>query len=89
MNTYIKDPIAKLDYIFDWSDWLAESETILTAVITAPTGITASAGSINSGQVLTWLTGGTAGTRYTIACKITTNAERTDERSIIVDCQNR
>jgi len=89
MNTYIKDPSAKLDYIFDWSDWLAASETILSAVITAPTGITAGTGIINSGQVLTWITGGTAGTRYIIACKITTNAERIDERSIIIDCQNR
>ena len=90
----LKDPSAVLDYVFDWSDWLATGETISSYVITVPTGITLETDSpyaqSESGGVITyWLTGGTSGSRYRVSCKITTNAGRIDERSMIIDCQNR
>lgn len=101
-TSVVKDPAAVLDYKFDWKaetngtagadgDWLASGETITTATITATTGITVDSSSItdSSTTVTVWLSGGTDGATYTIACKITTNASRTDERSITVFVRNR
>jgi len=92
---FLKDPDAVLDYVFDWkaktnqplvsglTDWLASDETISSHVITAAAGITvdSSALSDTNTSVTVWLSGGTAGTNYTVACKIVTSASRTDERT--------
>lgn len=86
---FIKDPDAVLDYAFDWSDWLATGETISSHTITAETGITKDSDSESSGVVTVWLSGGTAGNEYDVACEIVTSASRTDERTIIIRCQNR
>ena len=98
MSLYIKDPDATLDFAFDWrgltngttgakTDWLAMDETISSYTITAATGITLETEapyeqSESNGKVAFWLSGGTAGSWYTVACKITTNAGRTDERTM-------
>jgi hypothetical protein len=39
-----KDPDATLDWIFDWNDWLAEFETIVSAVFITDPGVTTSEG---------------------------------------------
>lgn len=99
-DTFIKDPSAVLDYKFDWkaltngsgtSDWLASSETISTKTITASTGITVDSSSLTdtNTSVTVWLSGGTAGSDYTVACKIVTSAGRTDERTITIQCRDR
>lgn len=79
---YLKDPDAVLDYMFDWSDWLASGETITDHTITGETGITVDSSTESAGKVTVWLSGGTAGENYKVACKITTSAGRTDERTI-------
>lgn len=84
-----KDPDAVLDYYFDWSEWLATGETISSNTITVPTGITKDSDSATTTKVTVWLSGGTDGTTYTVACKIVTSAGRTDERSIDVHVMNR
>ena len=85
-NQFTKDPNAVLDYAFDWSDWLAAGETISTFTVTAETGLTLGTGdkspSQANGVVTYWLSGGTAGINYKVACLITTSAGRTDERTI-------
>ena len=81
-NQYLKDPSAVLDWMFDWSDWLASGETITNHTITADTGITVDSWTEDDGKVTVWLSGGTAGINYKVACKITTTAGRTDERTI-------
>ena len=78
----LKDPSAVLDYVFDWTEWLAAAETITDHTITADTGITADSSTESDGKVTVWLSGGTAGINYKVACKITTSAGRTDERTI-------
>ncbi len=101
-NVFLKDPSAVLDYKFDWKanshgvagadgDWLGTTETISTKTITATTGITVDSSSLTDSNtsVTVWLSGGTAGSTYTVACKIVTAAGRTDERSIIVRVQDR
>jgi hypothetical protein len=84
-----KDPDAVLDYAFDWSDWLESSETISSHVVTVDTGITKDSDSESSGVVTIWLSGGTHGSDYIVACKIITSLSRTDERSINIRCRER
>jgi hypothetical protein len=78
----LKDPSAVLDYVFDWTEWLATGETITDHTITADTGITVDSWTEDDGKVTVWLSGGTAGINYKVACLITTSAGRTDERTI-------
>lgn len=78
----LKDPSAVLDYVFDWTEWLATGETITDHTITADTGITVDSSAKSDGKVTVWLSGGTAGKNYKVACKITTSAGRTDERTL-------
>ena len=90
-NRFDKDPSAVLDYKFDWSDWLDSGETISTRTITAETGIVVDSSSLTdtSTSVTAWLSGGTAGNVYDVACLITTSASRTDERTIKITCRER
>lgn len=85
----LKDPSAVLDYVFDWTEWLATGETITDHTITADTGITVDSDSESDGVVTVWLSGGTAGINYKVACLITTSAGRTDERTIWIKVMNR
>ena len=81
-NQYTKDPSAVLDWAYDWTDWLAAAETITNHTITADTGLTVDSSTDDIGVVTVWLSGGTAGENYKVACLITTSAGRTDERAI-------
>lgn len=85
----IKDPSAVLDWMFDWSDWLASGETITDHTITVDTGITNDSSTEDAGKVTVWLSGGTAGENYKVACLIVTSAGRTDERTIWIKVTNR
>lgn len=89
LTNFIKDPDAVLDYVFDWTEWLTSGETIFTHTITVDTGLTKDSDSELDGYVTIWLSGGTAGINYTVACKIVTSDSRTDERSITIKCQER
>ena len=92
-NQYLKDPSAELDFAFDWNDstdpWLASGETISSHVITVDTGLTKDSSSEASGVVTVWLSGGTAGENYKVACLIETSAGRKDERTIWIKVTNR
>ena len=85
----LKDPSAVLDYVFDWTEWLATGETITDHTITADTGITVDSSTESDGKIIVWLSGGTAGINYKVACKITTSAGRTDERTIWIKVTDR
>lgn len=88
-ETVTKDPDATLDYGFDWTNWMQTSETISTVAWTVATGLTK--GSEDTGDYIAkvWLSGGTAGQRYTVACKITTNQSRIDERTMTIIVEER
>jgi hypothetical protein len=80
-----KNALATLDYEFDWTAWLASGETIASATVTVPTGITLyTPASVNGGVVVFWLSGGTAMQTYSIACTVVTSAGRTDVRSFLL-----
>ena len=78
----LKDPSAVLDYVFDWTGWLAAGETITDHTITADTGIMVDSSTEDAGKVTVWLSGGTAGINYKVACLVETSAGRTDERTL-------
>lgn len=86
--TYTKDPDAVLDYPFYWSDWLETGDTIASYVITVASGLTLDSDTNTTTAVVVWLSGGTAGTTYTVACRITTADGRTDERTINISVEN-
>lgn len=98
IQTFIKDPHAILDYVFDWYNlddpvehppYLRENETITSVVWTVAAGITKDSESKTTTTTTIWLSGGTVGQIYSIACKIVTNQDRTDERTIDVRVENR
>lgn len=82
---FIKDPDAVLDFSIIWTTWLAaEEEALATSVwAVSPSGLTVESTSADlaTGITTIWVSGGVAGTSYTLANKITT-ATRTDERTI-------
>ena len=93
-KTFVKDPDSVLDYAFDWNDedegpWLQSGELITAHSIMVETGITKDSDSESSGVVTVWLSGGTAGERYTVSCEITTSLGRTDNRSIRITVRER
>lgn len=84
LRTITKDPAAILDYGFDWRSWLAAGETITSFTVTVTNGITLNSSAHANGVIEAWLSGGAAGTTYTLNCQITTSASRVDERSIAI-----
>lgn len=90
-NWFEKDPSAVLDYQWDWSDWLSEEETINTATVTAPTGLTVDSSSITGAgtTVTAWLSGGTAGQTYQVVNHIVTSDGREDDRMITIVVKER
>ena len=101
-NIKLKDPNDdSIDYAFDFapltnevpgaeSDWLSSGETIVSYELTVDDGITLIKASItnSSTRVTLWVSGGTAGDSYNIACKITTNTspQRIIERTMTIQC---
>jgi len=92
----VKDPNATLDYLLAWKDWL-NGDTISTAAWEVDVGLTKQSDSVNASPVTidgvshpaatvatVWLTGGTAGQKYLVRCRITTVAGRVDDRSFRV-----
>ena len=92
-NILLKDPASTLDFVFDWSSWLASGETISSFSVTVTTGITlgtsSKAPSQAAGKVTYWLSGGTAGSSYVVQCTITTSAGRVDNRKAIIQVADR
>lgn len=89
MADFIKDPSSVLDYTVDWSNWLASGETISASAFTVESGLTKDSESNGDTSGTVWLSGGTAGTAYSVTHQITTTAGRTDERSFVVDVLSR
>ena len=82
-SVFTKDPDAVLDYVIDWSAWLGV-DTISTSTWTVAAGITKVVDTKTTTTATIWLSGGTAGTSYTVADKIVTAGGRTDERTLTI-----
>ena len=76
-----KDPDETLDYTWDWSQILPTGDTISTVTWTVPSGLVRE-NAVNTTTTATlWISGGTVGERYPVACKVTTVAGRILERT--------
>jgi hypothetical protein len=88
--TVAKDPDAVLTWQWDWSDWLGTGDSISTHLVTEASGITVDSSSINgTDKVDVTLSGGSAGSSYTVAVKITTVAGLVDERTVTFEVGER
>ncbi|MGD9099824.1 MAG: hypothetical protein PVF45_05035 [Anaerolineae bacterium] len=88
MDTFYKDPDAKLDYVIDWSSWLG-SDTIQTSAWTVASGLTEESNSKTDTTATVWLSGGTAGKTYRVTNHIVTVGGREDDRSFWIVVQER
>lgn len=79
MSIFVKSPNATLDFGFDWSDWLDSGETIEASSWSVPSGLTNVGDSFSTTQTKIWLSGGTAGTEYTVTNTIETTESATEE----------
>ena len=74
-----KHPGERAQLTFGFAAYLAEGETIASKVVSAPAAIDDAASDVVSGSdVLVWISGGTAGVAYRVACTITTSAGRVE-----------
>lgn len=93
LATFIKDPGATLDFYIEWASWLSTGDAVSDADWTADTGITIGSGeyapSVSGTKATVWLSGGTAGTKYRVTCRLTTTAGRIDDRSITINVVDR
>jgi len=77
-----KAPSEKLDYIFDWSDWLSEGENIVSYMVIPETGITIDNHSQEENRVIVWISEGKLNETYSISCLITTSENRIAQRTM-------
>lgn len=88
LNVIEKTPGGKLDYPFDWTQWLDDvGDTIVDKEVTVQDGIVLESSSISaSKKVIAWISGGEVGKTYWVTCKITTASvpPRIDERTIYI-----
>lgn len=90
-DSYFKDPAARLDYTWGWTDWLADSgDTITSATVTVPDELTkVGAPVVTDTDVTQRIEGGTLDDTYRMVCQITTAGGLIDERSIYLTIRNR
>lgn len=89
VTDWLKDPDATLDWRWDWTDWLEDGESIIASVMTVSAGLVKDSDSYSPTSTTVWVSGGSPGTPYTVANRITTSAGRIDERSITIRVTNR
>jgi hypothetical protein len=89
VTTFIKDPDAVLDYSVDWSKWLAGDQIETSAWSVSDPALEATDESNTTTRTTVWLSGGAVGQSYTVTNCITTTGGRTDERSLVIQVQDR
>ena len=87
--TFIKDPDAVLDYSVDWSKWLAGDQIQTSSWSVSDPALEAADDSNTTSRTVVWLAGGVVGQTYTVTNRITTSGGRTDERSLVIQVQDR
>lgn len=82
----VADADVKLDYTFDWVDWLPSGDTISSSSITVGTGLTEETETNDTTSATVWVSGGTAKTTVRITNAIVTANGRKDKRSVDIAC---
>ena len=90
LKTFTKQPSDRLDYDFDYSQWLGEDDEVLSAVFTVESldGTTPTSPMMIDSEVVAatytkvWVEGGQAGEIYKVTCTITTTRGRRKQDEI-------
>jgi hypothetical protein len=88
MSDYPIDPDAKLDYQFNFTEWLREDEEIASYEITRTEGVTVDTDSNTTTAVTVWLSGAELGYPE-VTCHVVTNQGREDDRTLFLTTQER
>jgi hypothetical protein len=93
MSLVIKDPGARVDYAFDWSDAYPGGPVIVasgwTVVPAVADGVTVAAESRDLLRCAATLAGGVAGDVYRVTNRVTLSDGQIDERSIVLRVEER
>jgi hypothetical protein len=85
LGRFVKQPSEVLDYDVDFSDWFeVRTDTPSSHAVVAETGITVVGSSRTGNVVKVVLSGGTAGTKYKITVRLTTNTFLVKEAEFVV-----
>jgi hypothetical protein len=84
--SYTKDPNSEVDFVVDWSRWLAirDSDTISTSTWVVPSGITKTDDTHTTTTATIWLSGGTLGQTYDVVNRVTTAAGRIEDHTLTI-----
>lgn len=92
----LKDPNAVLDYTFDWTAWMdAIPETTISLADLSVVGsdplsnVALQSQTIAGKTVVAWISGGVAGEKITVRCRITTAGGRIDDRTVYLKIKER
>lgn len=76
-----KDANARLRYRFDWDDFVTgEGETIASAVVVTPAGITSKATTVTASTVTITVSAGTEGNTYDIISRVFTSGGQSEDK---------
>lgn len=87
--TITVDPQATLDYVWDWTAWLAALSDNIASINVTPVGCTLVKSSFNGGLVTAWAGTGVAYMPASLTCQITTASGRIDERTVYLQMRSR
>ena len=80
----VKQPVDVQDYDIDYSEWLPEGDTLVSATVDTPNGITLDSYLVDTPIVKIWVSGGTAGQSYKFQIIGTTEYGRVKETELVV-----
>jgi hypothetical protein len=85
-STFTKDEVSRLDYTFDWTNWLSSGDGISSVEFNVPNGLQWVTQGFTGKTATVWLQGGTEGETYNVDCIITTTSQpsRIAKRTISV-----
>lgn len=86
-SSWVKDPSDVMDYMLNWATWLA-GDAVATSSWEAESGITIDSSPFTATTATVWLSGGSAGRRYTVTNTIVTLGARTKQQSIRLAVQD-
>jgi len=85
----MKDKDSSVDYMIDWTDWLATDETVTASDWTVPAGLTEVNTDFDDDSSTIMVSGGSNGTVYALTCTATTNQGRTVQRRVALRVEER
>ena len=84
-----KDPDSRVDFTLDYTEHFIDDDTVTSAEIIAPEGITVEPPTFTNNKVTFWCSGGIAGKAYIITCRTVSQHGRIEDYSIKIAIRQR